>query len=186
MTPGGRALERLAIAVASIALTVALIAVLSGFFAGRDSPGLSGSPGVPGQAFVDLGHRHLAPGQQAGPYDSDPPTSGPHHPVAVTRDQRALSTDQLLEALELGDVVVDYPPPQPTPGLIGAVHRLAPPFSAAMAAAGQAVILAPRRGTRGIVALAWAHMLHVATPGDPRLRSFISFWLGRGATSGCC
>jgi len=180
------ALERVAIGVASVVVSVALIALLSGFFASRDSAGLAGSASVPGQTFTDLGHRHLAPSQRGGPYDSDPPTSGPHHVAAVTRDQTPLSTDQLLEALELGNVVIDYAPPRPASGLVGVVHRLAPPFSPALAASGQAVILSPRAGTQGIVALAWAHLLRVGAPGDPRLRAFIGYWLGRGATTGCC
>jgi hypothetical protein len=58
---------------------------------------------------------------------------------------------------------------------------MAPPFTPALAAAGDAVILAPRRGTAGVVALAWAHLLRVRDASDPALREFVGFWLGRGA-----
>ncbi len=58
---------------------------------------------------------------------------------------------------------------------------MAPPFTPALAATGDAVILAPRPGTAGVVALAWAHLLRVQQPSDPALRQFIGFWLGRGA-----
>ena len=57
----------------------------------------------------------------------------------------------------------------------------AAPFTPALAAAGQAVVLARRPRTGGLVALSWAHMLRVGSPGDPLLRSFIDYWLGRGA-----
>jgi hypothetical protein len=58
------ALERLAIGVASLLLSIGLIAVLSGFFAGRDEAGVSGgSTTTIGQVFPDLGHAHLRPGQ---------------------------------------------------------------------------------------------------------------------------
>ena len=40
---------------------------------------------------------------------------------------------------------------------------------------------ARRPGTAGVIALAWTHMLRVATPTDPALRAFAQFWLGRGA-----
>ena len=52
---------------------------------------------------------------------------------------------------------------------------------AALAAAGQAVILARRPGTVGVDGLAWAHAVSVREPGDPGLAQFAQFWLGRGA-----
>lgn len=180
------ALERLAIAVASLALSVGLIALLSGYFARHDSAGVSGTVVAPGQAFVDLGHRHLRAGQAAGPYNSNPPTSGAHHVVSVGRDQAGLSDDQLLTALEAGDVVIAYPPGRPPAGLQALAVRLAAPFSPALAAAGQAVILTPRAGTRGLVALAWRHLLRAPSASDPGLAQFVSFWLGHGAPSRCC
>ncbi len=71
--------ERLAIAVASLLLSVGLIAILSGFFASRDQAGVSGSAGGGlGQRFADLGHAHLQPGEPSPAYNSDPPTSGAH------------------------------------------------------------------------------------------------------------
>jgi hypothetical protein len=177
------AVERLAIAVASLALSVGLIALLSGYFAGHDGAGVAGTVVAPGQAFADLGHRHLLSGQPAPAYNSIPPTSGAHHVVAVSRDQAALSDDQLLTALEVGDVVVLYPPPRPPAALRALAAALAPAFSAPLASAGQAVILAPRAGTRELVALGWAHLLRAGAATDPGLAQFITFWLGRGAPS---
>ena len=57
-----RVLELVAIVVASLALSIGLIILLSGFFAGRDQAGVAGGATGPGQAFTDLGHRALAPG----------------------------------------------------------------------------------------------------------------------------
>jgi hypothetical protein len=177
------ALERLAIALASLALSVGLIALLSGYFAGHDGAGVAGSVVAPGQAFADLGHRHLLPDQPAPAYDSVPPTTGAHHVVPVTRDQSRLNDDQLLTALEAGDVVVLYPPPRPPGALRTLAAGLAPAFSPALATAGQALILAPRPGTNGLVALGWAHLLRAGSANDPGLKQFITFWLGRGAPS---
>ena len=167
--------------VASLALAFGLIALLSGFFAGRDQAGVSAVDSGPGRALPDLGHAHLKPGAPRPRYDSDPPTSGAHVPVPVRHDQRKLSTDQLLQALEEGNVVVMYGGGTPRPGLRALALSLAPPFRPALAAAGQAVILARRPGTRGLLGLAWAHAITVPGPRDPRLRAFIQFWLGRGA-----
>ena len=82
-----------------------------------------------------------------------------------------------------GDVVLVYPGPRPPAGLAALARSVAPAFSAGLAAAGQAVILSTRPGTTGIIALAWAHMLHAVSVQNPCLRHFIVFWLGRGAGS---
>lgn len=174
-------LERVAIAVASLIVAIGAIAALSGFFAARDQAGVSGGDSGPGQAFYDLGHAHLRPGELRPVYNSNPPTSGAHIPEPVAQQHVPLSDDQLLEALELGDVVLMYGGPIPPPGLDGLASSIGSPFSPALAAAGQAVIVASRPGTHGLIALAWTRMLRVSSPGDPRLRQFADFWLGRGA-----
>lgn len=177
----GRVLERLLILLASLALSVGLIVVLSGFFAGRDQPGVSGAGTGPGQAFADLGHGVLRPGQPHPRYDSNPPTSGAHVPEPVTRDGAPLSDDQLLSALELGDVVIVYGAGHPPAGLAQFASSVAPPFTSSLAATGDAVILSPRPGTPGLVALAWAHLLRLPHVSVPDLKVFVGFWLGRGA-----
>jgi hypothetical protein len=174
-------LERLAIVVASLALSFGLIALLSGFFAGRDQAGVSVSAPPIGDQFPDQGNARLKPGQPHPPYDSAPPTSGPHVPTPVTRDQTHLSTDQLLTALAAGNVVVMYGGRTPPKSLVAFAHQQAGPFSPALAQSGGAVILAHEPGTVGLIALAWAHMVHVSAADDPLLKQFTQYWLGRGA-----
>jgi Protein of unknown function (DUF3105) len=175
------ALERVVIALASLALSIGLIALMSGYFAGHDPADVTGSVSGPGQAFPDQGHAVLRAGQARPRYDSSPPTSGPHVAVPVQRDGAALSDDQLLQALQTGNVVFMYGTRAAPPGLPSLARALAPPFSPGLAAAGQAVILARRSGIAGVLGLAWAHLVRVAEPTDPLLRSFANFWLGRGA-----
>ncbi len=174
-------LERAGILLVSLALSAGLIALLSGFFTSRDQGSVSISASVTGHRFRALGDLQLKPGQRRPAYDSEPPTSGAHFPAPVTRDQVPLSDDQLLQALAAGDVVIAYSGPRPPAGLTTLALALAPPFSPALASAGQAVILARRPGTIGLIGLAWAHMLRVRILTDPRLREFAAFWLGRGA-----
>lgn len=178
-----RLIERLLIVVASFAVAIGVIALLSGgLLAGHDSPGVSGAASGPGVAFPDQGNAHLKPGQAPPRYDSEPPTSGPHRPAATDRNGAQLSDDQLLQALSVGDVVLMYGTPRPPAGLAAVADGVAPaPFSPALAATGQAVVLAYRPGTTGVIGLAWAHMVHVRSPTDPTLRSFGQYWLGRGA-----
>ena len=175
------ALERVAIVVASLALSFGLIALLSGFFAGRDQAGVSGTASQLGAQYRDQGDAHLSAGQTHPAYDSNPPTSGPHVPEPVTRDMAELNNDQLLQALEQGNVVVMYGTRTPPGGLEAFAREVAGPFTPSLAAAGQAVILARRPGIRGLVGLAWAHLVSVSAAEDPLLKSFTQYWLGRGA-----
>ncbi len=177
-----RLLERLAIVLLSVVIAVAVIVLLSGGpLTGHDNPGLSGPSNQIGVAYRDLGDAHLKPGAKPPRYDSDPPTSGPHVGVAIRHDERTISDDQLLQALEAGNVIVMYGTAKPPRDLRRLAASVAAPFTPALAAAGQAVILARRPGTHGLVALAWTHLLHVRSAADRQLRSFILFWLGRGA-----
>jgi len=174
-------LERVAIAVASLLLSIGLIVVLSGYFTAHDPAGVSGAANGPGRPFADLGAQHLRPGQPRPAYNSNPPTSGAHVPKPVTRDEVELDDDQLLEALALGDVVIMYGTRSPPAGLEALARSVAGPFNPALAGAGQAVILARRPGTAGLIGAAWTHLIYVSAPDDPVLKQFAQFWLGRGA-----
>jgi hypothetical protein len=174
-------LERAIIVIAAVALAGGVIAATSGVFGGSDQGQLTGGAPGPGQAYPDQGDAPLSAGARRPAYDSDPPTSGPHFSRPVTRDQAPLSTDQLLTALQAGDVVVMYPGVRPPAGLTAWAASVAPAFTPALAAAGQAVILAPRPGTLGLIGLAWAHAVRVSTATDTLLGAFASYWLGRGA-----
>ena len=136
----------------------------------------------PGVLQPDHGHAHDRAAAPSPP--DDPPTSGAHRPVLVTRDATALSDDALLHALELGDVVLAYDAPRPPAALRSVQRAVAGPFDSELAAAGQAVILDRRRGVHGVIALAWRRELRTSGPGDARLRDFAEAWLGRGATAG--
>ncbi len=172
-------LERAGILVASLALAVLLIALMSGYFAGHDAAAVSDTVAV-GLRFADQGDAALAPGYPAPVYDSSPPTSGPHTSLPVPADDQQLSDNQILTALAAGNVVIVYGSPQPS----GALRRLAGPFSAAQASIGAAVILARQPGTAGLIALAWTRMLRVKTASNPVLEEFIQARLGKGATAG--
>jgi hypothetical protein len=147
-----------------VALAVGAVAVGVLLFSSRDDSQLAGAAEGPGQVQPD---------------GADPPASGKHSDALVTRDRRPLSRDQLLNALALGDVVILYSGARPDPALVKLQQDVAGPFDAELAAAGQAVILAPRKGAGPATALAWKRILR-AQPDDPALHEFAEFWLGRG------
>jgi hypothetical protein len=158
-------LRRALLAVLGVAVAVAVVAVVVLVFSARDESDLSSAPAGPGQVQPD---------------GADPPASGPHSDALVTRDRQPLSDDQLVNALALGDVVILYEGSKPAPALVRLQRAVAGPFDAELAAAGQAVILAPRKGAGPATALAWKRILRADDPADPNLQDFAEFWLGRG------
>jgi Protein of unknown function (DUF3105) len=167
---------------AGIALVLGVAVGVSLVLSSRDDAGVGSSAASgPGELQKDLGDRHLPPGQHIPPSSlTDPPTSGPHHPRNVTRDGVVLSTDQILHALELGDVILFYDAPRPPAQLRALQNDVSGPFDAEVAAAGQQVILARRPGTDGVVAAAWRRLLRAPGATDPALRAFAEAWVGRG------
>jgi Protein of unknown function (DUF3105) len=172
-------------------LITALLAIILGagaallvliFFNARDDSTFTAAEG-PGQALPDQGARHIPESQAGTPkYATDPPASGPHWPEPINvRDRRGLTDDQILHALELGDVILFYGDRKPPKDLVALQRELSGPFDPVLAAAGQQVILVRRPGTKGVLALAWARRLSVPDAEDPRVHEFADFWLGRGA-----
>ena len=171
----------------AIAFVVALAAVvgLIAFFNSRDDSPVSTKTSGPGQAFPDQGREHLRAGaSKTVAYNSDPPTSGPHVVAPVTRDGAPLTADQILTALEAGNVILYYGTAQPPPRLRALAGEVAGPFDPALVQTGQAAILARRPGTTGVVAAAWRHLLRTPSPTDPALEEFANAWLGVGAGGG--
>jgi uncharacterized protein DUF3105 len=171
----------IALAVAGLASAACLVLIL--ILASRDSSDVGSAAKGPGVLQPDRGDGHLGPSSPTTPVSppAHPPTSGPHHPKPVTRDGVALSDDQLLEALHLGNVVIAYDAARPPAALRRLQRAAAGPFSRDLAAAGQAVILDRRPGAGAIIALAWRRELAVRDPADPRLREFADAYLGQGA-----
>ena len=160
-------------ALAIAGLAAAACAVLIAILAGRDPSGVSPASG-PGTLEPDRGSG-TAPSSP-----DDPPTSGAHRAEKVARDGAELSDDQLLEALQLGNVVLTYATARPPAALKALQADASGPFDPALADAGQAVILSRRPGSSGVIALAWRRRLRVAGAADPRLRAFVDAWLGQG------
>jgi hypothetical protein len=150
-------------------------------FTARDDAGVGGGATAgPGELQPDRGSRHLPAGEHI-PLEglTDPPTSGPHHPRLATREGAPLSPDEILHALELGDVILFYDARRPPAPLRALQRDVSGPFDAEVAAAGQQVILAPRPGA-AVTAAAWRRLLRTDDPSDPRLREFAEAWIGRG------
>jgi hypothetical protein len=169
-----------------IALAVLLgiggVIALIAFFNSRDDSTFSGTKS-PGQAFADQGARHLRPGASHPRYDSDPPTSGPHVARLPARDGGALSDDEILEAVELGNVVLLHSPGTSDAPLRAVARELDAGYDRDLADSGSAVLVGTRAGAGPVVAVAWRHLQRAASPSDPSIADFAEFHLGSGAGS---
>lgn len=169
-------LERVAGVVLGVAALVGVVALLTS----RDRSTLR-APTGPGIQLPDLGKSRGALGNTPLSAGAEPLASGPHAAVPIRRDGVRLSADQVLRALELGDVVLVYRSPSAVRALRALADAEAAPFSPGLAAAGDAVVLDHEPRYRGVTALAWRHVLHARSPADPALGGFVSSWLGLGA-----
>ena len=174
-------MKRALIAVGAVIVAAAACVALISLLASRDSSQVGGTAG-PGVLEPDRGSRRLgadAPQTPASP-PNQPPTSGPHRDVEVTRDGAELSDDELLSVLQLGNVVILYDSEKAPEELVKVQSDVSGAFDPEVAAAGQSVILARRPGIDGLTALAWRRRLNASGPDDPKLHEFAEAWLGQG------
>ena len=164
-------MRRAGLVAAGVLVAVAGLIALAVAFNARDDPEVASATG-PGELQPDRGSGHDAAANAGDEF----PTSGPHRDELITRDRRRLTDDQILHALELGNVVILYDGAPPT----AVQEEVAGPFDAEVARAGQAVILARRDGAGPATALAWRHVYRADDASDPGLREFAEAWLGRG------
>ncbi|MBS1870092.1 MAG: DUF3105 domain-containing protein [Actinobacteria bacterium] len=158
-----RRLRRLGVGLLTVVVALGGFVLVVLFFEGRDSsqvPDAAGGANAPGQVVSDQRR--------------------PRTPARIGRDATRLSEDQVLHALELGDVVLLYGTPAPPPPLVALQRRVSGRFDPVLAANGAAVILARQPGQAGVTALAWRRILRASSPSDPTLEDFADHWLGRG------
>jgi len=151
------------ILVGGLVLVLAVVVVGAGLLAlqSRDDAGVSGAPAGPGERVADRCPAHAAP---------------------VLRDRRRLSRAQIHTALAQGNVVITYRGSAPHPAVRRLQRDVSGSFDAEIAAAGQAVILAPGATDE---ARAWGRRLAASASQAAALREFADAWLGRGAPKPC-
>jgi hypothetical protein len=127
----------------------------------------------PGTAVADQGNRHLqSPSDPHEPYNTDPPTSGPHLSYIAPWGihTRPIAPEVQVHNLEDRGVLVQYNCECPD-----LVARLA----AIVQAYDKYVILAPYPGMKSRIALtAWTRIDTMDEPDDGRIRRFIDAYRG--------
>ena len=151
-------------------ITVAIVAVaLVGYWAYRAAADL------PGVKLADLGNAHIELATEPHvPYNSDPPTSGPHMPYIAPW---GIHTAPILKELQVhnledGGVMVQYHCATPCPDLVAKLTEIVRRYETQ-------VILAPYPGMRTRIALtAWTRLDAFDDLDEARIVRFIRTYRG--------
>lgn len=150
-------------------IAVALALVVGGWFAYQSAANL------PGTAVPSLGNAHLqSPGEPHAPYNSDPPTSGPHLPYLAPWGIHTIPIPKELQVhnLEDGGVLVKYNCPQGCPELVEKLKTIVNRYE-------KHVILAPYPGMdRRIALTAWGRIDKFDEIDENRIVRFIHAYKG--------
>jgi hypothetical protein len=151
------------------AMAAVVIAVVVGYFAYRAVADL------PGQKVPDLGNAHIQTlGDPHAPYNSDPPTSGPHLPYLAPWGVHTEPIPRELQVhnLEDGGVLVQYNCPAPCPELVDKLKAIVQRYE-------RQVVLAPYPGMKHRIALtAWTRLDAFDDFDEARIVRFISAYRG--------
>ena len=146
-----------------------VIAVVVGYFAYQSAADL------PGASFADQGNLHVQTvNEPIPPYNSDPPTSGPHLPYIAPWGVHTEPIPKQLQVhnLEDGGVVVQYNCPQPCPELVDKLTAIAKRYD-------RQVVLAPYPGMKQRIALtAWTRLDAFDEFDESRIVRFIGRYRG--------
>ena len=164
--PSHNRLRRIGVGLLTLLVAIGGFVLVLLFFEGRDTsqvPNATNASQGPGQPVADQRSART--------------------PARILRDGTRLSEDQLLHALQVGDVVLLYGETgAPPPALRALQQQVSGSFDPVLAANGAAVILGYQPGTDGVTALAWRRELRTPSASDPALSQFANYWLGRSGS----
>ena len=147
----------------------AAVAVVTGVFVYR---AVTAQPGV---SQPDQGNRHIQTlNETIPPYNSEPPTSGPHLPYVAPWGIHTEPIPRQLQVhnLEDGGVMVQYNCPDACPDLVAKLKAIVAGYD-------HQVILAPYPGMKTRIALtAWTRLDFFDELDERRVRRFITAYRG--------
>ncbi len=150
-----------------VSVAVVVVAGVVGYFAYRAVANL------PGQPLPDLGNAHIASAETPhAPYNSDPPTSGPHLPYIAPWGvhTRPIARELQVHNLEDGGVVVQYNCECP---------ELVAKLAAIVRRYDRQVVLAPYPAMKSRIALtAWTRLDTLEDFDEGRVLRFIEAYRG--------
>ena len=166
--PAGGSARRRGLWATGVAIAV-IAAALVGYWAYRAAADL------PGAKLADLGNAHIQMASDPHvPYNSEPPTSGPHLPYIAPWGihTQPIARELQVHNLEDGGVMVQYHCATPCPDLVAKLTELVRRYETQ-------VILAPYPGMRTRIALtAWTRLDAFDDFDEARIVRFIRAYRG--------
>jgi len=148
--------------------------VVVGLLVGGGVPGVATGE-EPGRAIPLQGNAHLqSPGSPHAPYNSLPPTSGPHVPWLAPWGVHRIPIPWEVQVhnLEDGGVIIHYRCDQPCPDAVATLERIVGEYQTQ-------VILTPERRLDTAIALtAWGRVERMEAPDEALIRRFIETYRG--------
>jgi len=148
---------------------VVVVAAMVGYF------GYEAGAGRPGLVMLDQGNLHIQTESEPHvPYNSDPPTSGPHLPYLAPWGVHTVPVAKELHVhnLEDGGIMVQYRCPQGCPELVEKLRAVVSQYR-------DKVILAPYPGLKARIALtAWTRIDAFDDLDEARIQRFIRAYRG--------
>lgn len=132
----------------------------------------------PGEQISNQGNRHLKSKTETHePYNSKPPTSGPHRsdkaPWGISNNQ--IPDELQLHNLEDGGVIVHYDPVQVSTSTIESLEAIVKPYYLKS----KNIILEPYADMDSpIVLTAWTIIEKLSTPDEAIIKQFINAYIG--------
>jgi hypothetical protein len=166
-----------------IVLARILLALLAGalIFMATQTQGSGGDPsGATGREVPLLASPHIHLGERHRPYNTVPPTSGPHwaNTVGTGVYREELPEEIQVHVLEHGHVLVQYAPQVPR-GQLRALERIGRRHLRDVVVAPYAKLAPYARHGRGIALTAWGRIDRLGRADEPRILSFIRAFSGR-------
>lgn len=144
---------------------------------------------VIGQQHPEQSRDHIARGTPHAPYNSDPPSSGPHYSDAQAPALWGVYTQPVpdeayIHNLEHGGVVITYRPDLPPEQLIKLQQLFAPPYSQKEFQPNRAIVT-PRITNKSAIALAaWRYTLALDQYDEAQIKKFYLQHVGKGPEPG--
>lgn len=128
-----------------------------------------------GEEVPILGAQHITPGSPHTPYNSNPPTSGPHWPEPAKNGiyEAELADEQIIHSLEHGHIWIAYK--------VDATNEVKDGLRKIVQENDWKIVLEPRGQNDSLIALAaWGRILKLDSFNEEKVREFIKAYRDQG------
>lgn len=148
----------------------------------------------PKEATIGVQHKeqsknHIARGQQHDPYNSNPPSSGPHYADAGAPAPWGVYTEEVPDEVflhneEHGGVIITYRPDLPADQLKKLQALFAPPYSDKTFSPTKAIVTPRSKNTKPIQLVAWTYTLDLEQYDEATIKQFYLQRIGKAPEPG--